>query len=255
MFHPVGQGRVSAEIVHQIERLILEGVLRPGDRLPAERDLAGEFGVSRPTLREALGKLEASGLLTARQGGGTYVADVMHSIFGEPIIGLFGKHEKATGDYLEFREGIEAQAARWAAQRATSADHEILTSIMQRMEAAHEKEDPDEEAQLDVELHIAVSDASHNIVMIQSLRSIYNLLEHGVFYNRYLLYGHKGGRDALLEQHRAIYDGVMARDPDRAEAAVRAHMKSVGAAWRESDAEAARNQTAERRLDRHNIRK
>ena len=66
MFHPVGQERVSSEIVHQIERLILEGVLRPGDRLPAERDLAGEFGVSRPTLREALALLEASGLLTAR---------------------------------------------------------------------------------------------------------------------------------------------------------------------------------------------
>lgn len=255
MFHPVGQERVSSEIVHQIERLILEGVLRPGDKLPAERDLAGEFGVSRPTLREALAVLEASGLLSARQGGGTYIANVMHSIFGEPIIGLFGKHEKATGDYLEFREGIEAQAARWAAQRATSADHEILTSIMQRMEAAHEIENPDQEALLDVELHIAVSDASHNIVMIQSLRSIYNLLEHGVFYNRYLLYGHKGGRDALLEQHRAIYDAVMARDPDRAEEAVRAHLKSVGAAWRESDAETLRIRTAEKRLNQHNSRK
>ncbi len=254
MFHPVGQERVSSEIVHQIERLILEGVLRPGDRLPGERDLAGEFGVSRPTLREALAALEASGLLTARQGGGTYIADVMNSIFGEPIIRLFGKHEKATGDYLEFREGIEAQAARWAAQRATSADHEILTSIMQRMEAAHEIENPDQEARLDVELHIAVSDASHNIVMIQSLRSIYNLLEHGVFYNRYLLYGHKGGRDALLEQHRAIYDGVMSREPDRAELAVRAHMKSVGAAWRESDAESQRLLTAEKRLNQHNTR-
>lgn len=254
MFHPVGQERVSSEIVHQIERLILEGVLRPGDRLPAERDLAGEFGVSRPTLREALAALETSGLLTARRGGGTYIGDVMNSIFGEPIIRLFGKHEKATGDYLEFREGIEAQAARWAAQRATSADHEILTSIMQHMEAAHEIENPDREAKLDVELHIAVSDASHNIVMIQSLRSIYNLLEHGVFYNRYLLYGHKGGRDALLEQHRAIYDGVMAHDPDRAEQAVRAHMKSVGAAWRESDAESLRISTAEKRLNQHNIR-
>ena len=255
MFHPVGQERVSSEIVHQIERLILEGVLRPGDKLPAERDLASEFGVSRPTLREALALLETSGLLSARQGGGTYVANVLNSIFAEPIIGLFGKHDKATGDYLEFREGIEAQAARWAALRATSADHQILTSIMQRMEAAHAREDPDEEARLDVELHIAVCDASHNIVMIQTLRSIYNLLEHGVFYNRHLLYRHKGGRDALLDQHRAIYTGVMARDPDRAELAVRAHMKSVGAAWRDSNAEAARMQTAERRLDQHNTRK
>jgi hypothetical protein len=64
-----------------------------------------------------------------------------------------------------------------------------------------------------VELHIAVSDASHNIVLIQSLRSIYNLLQHGVFYNRHLLYGYKSGRNDLLAQHRAIHDAVMARGP------------------------------------------
>ena len=250
MFQAVGQDRVSAEISHQIERLILEGVLRPGDKLPAERDLAGKFGVSRPTLREALAELEEAGLLVARQGGGTYVANVMRSMFAEPIVGLFGKHEKATEDYLEFRAGVEALAASWAAQRATRADREILTSIMQRMEAAHGAEDPHEEAQLDVELHIAVSDACHNVVMIQSLRSIYNLLEHGVFYNRHMLYGHKDGRDELLRQHRAIYDAVMARDPQAAAKSVKRHMAFVAAAWRESDAQERRNSTAGKRLER-----
>ncbi len=250
MFHPVGQDKVSDEIVHQIEQLVLEGVLRPGDQLPAERELAGQFGVSRPTLRQALAELEQAGLLVARQGGGTYVADVMRSVFAEPIIGLFGKHEKATADYLEFRAGIEAMAARWAAERATPADREILTAIMRRMEQAHELEDPGEEARLDVELHIAVSDASHNIVLIQSLRSIYNLLQHGVFYNRHLLYGFRNGREELLAQHRAIYNAVMARDPDGAEAAVRAHLDHVGRAWRDSDAEAQREMTAVKRLNR-----
>jgi GntR family transcriptional repressor for pyruvate dehydrogenase complex len=250
MFHPVGQDKVSGEIVEQIERLVLEGVLRPGDQLPAERDLAGQFGVSRPTLRQALAELEQSGLLVARQGGGTYVADVMRSVFAEPIIGLFGKHEKATADYLEFRAGIEAMAARWAAERATQADREIISSIMRNMEKAHSLEDADEEARLDVELHIAVSDASHNIVLIQSLRSIYNLLQHGVFYNRHLLYGFRNGRDELLAQHRAIHDAVMARDPDAAEAAVRRHIDYVGRAWRDSDAEAQRELTAAKRLSR-----
>jgi GntR family transcriptional repressor for pyruvate dehydrogenase complex len=250
MFHPVGQDKVSGEIVEQIERLVLEGVLRPGDQLPAERDLAGQFGVSRPTLRQALAELEQSGLLVARQGGGTYVADVMRSVFAEPIIGLFGKHEKATADYLEFRAGIEAMAARWAAERATQADREIIGSIMRNMEKAHSLEVADEEARLDVELHIAISDASHNIVLIQSLRSIYNLLQHGVFYNRHLLYGFRNGRDELLAQHRAIHDAVMARDPGAAEAAVRRHIDYVGRAWRDSDAEAQRELTAAKRLSR-----
>jgi GntR family transcriptional repressor for pyruvate dehydrogenase complex len=255
MFQPVTQARASASIIAQIEHLVLEGVLRPGDSLPAERDLADEFAVSRPTLREALSQLEKSGLLVAKQGGGTYIAEVMRSVFAEPIIGLFGKHHKATADYLEFRETIEAQAARWAAVRATAADREILTSIMQQMEAAHAGENPAEEARLDVELHIAVSDASHNIVMIQSLRSIYNLLKHGVFHNRHLLYGQKHGRDALLAQHRAIYEGVMSGDPDKADAAVRDHMKLVADAWRDSTAEAERAETAKKRLSQYRARK
>ncbi|MGB7205260.1 MAG: FCD domain-containing protein [Anderseniella sp.] len=255
MFQPVQQDRVSQGIVHQIEQLVLEGALRPGDALPAERDLAVQFNVSRPTLREALAQLEASGLLIARQGGGTFIANVMRSIFAEPIIGLFSRHEKATADYLEFRQEMETQAARWAAVRATDADREILTSIMEQMHAAHQDEDPAEEARLDVELHIAVSDASHNIVMTQTLRSIYNLLQHGVFHNRHLLYGHKGGREALLLQHKAIYDAVMARDPESAAQAVKAHMSAVAEAWRESDAVSRRSQIADRRLQQHKARK
>ena len=71
-----------------------------------------------------------------------------------------------------------------------------------------------------------------------------------MFYNRHLLYGFRNGRDELLAQHRAIYDAVMARDPDAAEAAVRAHLDYVGRAWRESDAEAQRELTAAKRLNR-----
>ena len=92
MFHPVGQQRVSSEIVHQIERLILEGVLRPGDKLPAERDLASEFGVSRPTLREALALLETSGLLSRAPGRRHLCGQCAQLDFPrKPIIGLFGK--------------------------------------------------------------------------------------------------------------------------------------------------------------------
>ena len=93
-----------------------------------------------------------------------------------------------------------------------------------------------------------------NLIMIQSLRSIYNLLQHGVFHNRHLLYGQKRGRDALLAQHRAIFDGVMSGDPDRAEQAVREHMKLVAEAWRGNALEAERAATAQKRLNRYLIR-
>ncbi|MCD8514136.1 MAG: GntR family transcriptional regulator, partial [Nitrincola sp.] len=87
----------------QIEEMILEGTFNPGQRLPPERELAARFEVSRPSLREALQKLIARGLLTSRQGGGTYVAENLGSGFSDPLMKLFETHPEAQYDLLEFR--------------------------------------------------------------------------------------------------------------------------------------------------------
>lgn len=249
IFEKVGHYRVADAVVRQLEALVLEGVLRPGDRLPPERELAEALDVSRPTLREALSVLEGEGLVTARQGGGTYVAGVTGSVFSEPMVRLFARHHEATRDYLEFRAEVESAAAGLAARRASPADRAILSRIVERMGEAHAAGDPDEEARLDVEFHIAISDASHNIVMIQTLRSIYNLLVHGVFQNRTMLFGRDDARNRLLEQHRAIYDAIIAGEPEAAATAARSHMVYVAAALAEVELARAREETADRRLD------
>jgi GntR family transcriptional repressor for pyruvate dehydrogenase complex len=250
LFTKVDHGKVAGEVVRQVETLVLEGVLRPGDRLPAERDLARILDISRPTLRQALAELEEKGLLEARHGGGTYVAQVMRSVFAEPIIGLFASHPRATGDYLEFRAEVEAVAARLAAERATPADKAILSRVIEAMHAAHELDDPAEEARLDVEFHIAIVDASHNIVLIQTLRSIYNLLVHGVFYNRTTLYRLPGGRQRLMGQHEAIFKAIMAADGAGASSAVHAHLDYVRQAMHDAECLDAREATALRRLQK-----
>jgi GntR family transcriptional repressor for pyruvate dehydrogenase complex len=223
LFTRVGHGKMAGEVVQQVETLVLEGVLRPGDRLPAERDLARMLDVSRPTLRQALAELEQEGLLEARQGGGTFIAPVMRSVFAEPIIGLF-------------------------AERATAADKEILSQVVETMHAAHGRGDASEEARLDVEFHIAIVDATHNIVLIQTLRSIYNLLVHGVFYNRSALYRLDGGRERLMAQHEAIYDAIMAADGAAAAAAIHAHLDYVRQAMHDVESLGVREATALRRL-------
>lgn len=252
MFQRIEQVKVSDAVVRQIEALILEGVLRPGDKLPPERELAKTLEVSRPSLRDALTELEERRLLTARQGGGTYVADVMGSVFAEPIVALFGKHEKATADYLEFRQQVEGIAAAYAAQRATAADRAILQEILGRMEAAHEQQNAELEAQLDVEFHSAIVDAGHNIVLIQTLRSIYALLKAGVFQTRQLLYENPGARDRLLEQHKAIYQAVCRGDADAAKNAAEEHMIFVIAARETAERAQSRQVTSERRLEHMN---
>ena len=107
IFSRIEHSRTADEVVEQIEVLILEGILRVGDKLPGERELARQFEVSRPILRDALKTLEGRGLLVTRHGGGTYVADVIGQVFTGPVMELISKHRKAIADYLEYRREVE----------------------------------------------------------------------------------------------------------------------------------------------------
>lgn len=234
-FTKIPAEKISTSIVRQIEELILQGVLRPGDRLPSERELAERMEVSRPTLRDALADLEGAGLVVARPGGGTFVADVLGSAFAPPLIALFASHDTALFDYIAFRRDVEGMAAAQAAVNATDADLQIIESVFDRFEAATAKRNQEEAGKIDAEFHMAVVEAAHNVVMTHMMRSLYGLLVNGVFYNRRIIYGLREGRDRLLEQHRAIRDGVLSRDPQAAREAVEAHMDFVSAALHEAD--------------------
>lgn len=224
------------EVVQQIEGLILEGVLSVGDRLPAERELARRFEVSRPILRDALKRLEARGLLATRPGGGTQVADVIGPVFSEPVRELIANHPKATADYLEYRREVEGVAAEYAALRATADDRALLAQIVARMDAAFHRDDFDEEVALDVEFHNAVGECAHNIILLHTLRSCYRLLADGVFYNRALIYHLlPGARQTLLAQHLAIHDAIARGDPAAAKAAAAEHITFVERATAEAE--------------------
>lgn len=234
-FHKINADKISYAVVRQVENLILQGVLRPGDRLPSERDLAEKMDVSRPTLREAFGTLEDRGLIVARPGGGTYVGDVLGSAFATPLIELFATHDAALFDYIAFRRDLEGLAAERAALRATDTDLQVIDSVYRRLEAAAEKNDATRTAEVDAEFHMAVVEAAHNIVMLHVMRSLYELLLRGVFYNRNVIYGLPEGRRQLMDQHRKIRDAMLARDPAAARDAVEEHMDFVEASLREAD--------------------
>ncbi len=252
VFRKIDHIRTADAAMHQIEELVLGGVLRPGDRLPAERDLAAEMDVSRPVLRDALKTLEQQGLLTSRQGGGTFVADIIGPVFSEPVVALIERHPKAISDYLEFRLDMESLAASHAAERATAADHEILRDLIDRMTAAFASDDLQLEAELDIEFHQAVSEAAHNVILLHSMRSCYRLLQNGVFFNRERLYSHPDAREHLLDQHRHIADRIIAGDAAGASAAAAAHIRFVRQAIEAGEEHAARSQIADIRLQRHN---
>ncbi|WP_430465185.1 FadR/GntR family transcriptional regulator [Tabrizicola sp.] len=226
-FQKIEAEKLSHSVVQQVELLILRGILRPGERLPSERELSERLGVSRPSLREAIAELQDRGLLIAKPNAGVFVADVLGSAFSPALIDLFSTHEDAVFDYVAFRRDMEGLAAERAAYFGSNTDLEVIDTIFRKMEAAHQKRDPTDEAELDANFHMAIIEASHNVVMLHMMRSMYDLLRQGVFYNRQMMFKNRTTRDLLLDQHRAINKGVQSRDPQAARAAVEAHMDYV----------------------------
>ena len=249
-FEKVTPEKLSTAVTRQIEKLILRGILRPGERLPAERELAEKLGVSRPSLREAVADLQAKGLLSTRAGAGVYVADVLGSAFAPALIRLFAEHDEAVFDYIGFRRDLEGLAACRAARLASDTDLRVIQTVMDKMEAAHRKTNPADEARLDAEFHMAIVEASHNVIMLHMMRSMFQLLREGVFYNRQVMFKQRTTRGALLDQHRAINAAIQARDPAAARAAVEAHLNYVERALSDQQ-KAERNEAIARQRYEH----
>ncbi len=248
-FRPVEPEKLSLAVVRQIEILILRGILRPGERLPSERELSERLGVSRPSLRDAIGTLQEAGLLTARPGAGVYVAEVLGSAFAPALTHLFARHDEAVFDYLSFRRDMEGLAAERAARLASDTDLKVVDTIFQKMEAEHSKRNAEEEGRLDAQFHMAIVEASHNVIMLHMMRSMYELLREGVFYNRQVMFKQRTTRTALLDQHRAINDALQARDPAAARIAIEAHLDYVERALRDQRKAERNEDIAQQRLD------
>lgn len=249
-FRPVEPEKLSTAVISQIEGLILRGILRPGERLPSERELSERLGVSRPSLREAVAALQEDGLLASKAGSGIYVADVLGSAFSPALTRLFARNDEAVFDYLSFRRDMEGLAAERAARLGSDTDLQVIDTIYQKMEKAHESLSADAEAQLDAEFHLAIIEASHNVIMLHMMRSMYQLLREGVFYNRQIMFKQRTTRDTLLIQHHKINVALQARDPIAARAAVVNHLNTVEKSLRD-DVKAQTNEAIARQRYEH----
>jgi GntR family transcriptional repressor for pyruvate dehydrogenase complex len=215
-----------AEVLAQLQAEITGGQYKLDERLPSESELCKKFGVSRPVVREALGSLQALGFTAAQPGIGTFVvSDRVRA----PL--LLGRYSPA--NVREVRRCIEIPAIRLAAERRTDRDIGELAAILARMEDA---DNPARRNQLDANFHIAIARASGNPLIVKIVEELRSVLEEHSLAAARAPYR----RRAAAEEHRAIYDAIVDRDPDAAAAAVEAHLVAAERSFAESDAKEAK---------------
>ncbi|WP_303290190.1 GntR family transcriptional regulator [Marinobacter sp. SS5-14b] len=247
--------RLADTIVEQLETMILEGTLQPGQRLPPERALAEQFGVSRPSLREAVQRLAAKGLLTSRQGGGNFVTDSLGASFSDPLIKLLENRPEAHRDLLEFRHTLEADCAFYAAQRATEVDKAHLTKAWQALDACYQapsRENIEQEGAADARFHMAIAEASHNVVLLHTMRNLFNLLKNDIVTNIGGMYSKQAAtRQGLIDQHQALFTAVVEGRADDARAIAGEHIQFVQKTISEHTENERRRERALRREESH----
>ncbi|MTJ79897.1 MAG: FCD domain-containing protein [Telmatospirillum sp.] len=247
VFQAVRPPRLSDAIADQIRDLIYEGALPPGTRLPSERELAERFDTSRPTIRAALTKLDQEGLLQVQRDG-LHVADPMADNAPTSLATMYEGHPERFDDYLEFRLIIEREATYYAALRATSVDRENITRCFERLMQLHEEADAGAEAQADADFHLAIYEACHNMTILHVVRGMSALLRNDVIHNRSRLHPRTGYHQLNGQQHRAIYEAIMAGSPDAARAAAHTHIALVREFLDEMQKATERLETSLRRM-------
>ncbi|MDE1947475.1 MAG: FCD domain-containing protein [Burkholderiales bacterium] len=240
--------RIADAIALQLEARILEGSLRPGDRLAPERDLAAELGVSRPALREAIQKLVSKGLLVTRHGVGTTVTDRLDAPFIDSWQEMLHTHPGLQGDMLEFRHMLEGQSAYLAAQRATDVDLERLAAAFAALESTYDSDDLKSNIDADVAFHQAIAEAAHNAMIGHLTASLLRVVHGHVSGNLVHLHTQPHEWEQIRSQHRAIWEAIRSRDANQASEAARAHIEFVRASMIESAKAEGRRQSALRRL-------
>ncbi|RUO33503.1 pyruvate dehydrogenase complex transcriptional repressor PdhR [Aliidiomarina sanyensis] len=222
----IAHTKLSDMIVSQMERMIVDGTWAAGERLPAERELAVRFAVSRPSLREAIQKLEAKGLLTRRQGGGTYVRGGLATEVTDPLFELLARHPESQFDLLEFRHALEGVSAFYAAMRGTDTD---LQRIEHSFAAIQQVRTESVEAQADalMTFYTSIAEASHNVVLLHLVRGMRGLLQQNMRRNLEVLLERSDVRDQLHIHRKAIVDAISAREPEQARDACHAHLAYI----------------------------
>ncbi len=223
VFGPFSRDMLPERIAARLMTLIAERQLRPGDRLPPERELAAAMQVSRPSLREALRALAMVNIVEIRQGSGTYISSLKPELLVEHLDLVFALDDSTFAELLEARQMLEPGIAAAAARRATEEDLARLRACIERAAAA--ADDPDAFLAADLELHDTITAAAHNRIIARFMASLGRL---GMA-SRGRTVALPGVRARSLQDHRALVDALERRDEAAAARIMREHLEQIRA--------------------------
>lgn len=223
MYKVIQTSRLYEQIVQQIEASILKGALKPGDQLPAERDLAQQFGVSRTAVREAVKTLREKGLVEALHGRGTFVKDGTSQAVRQSLDLMIKIGQSDGSSHLaEVREILEPEIAALAATRIEEQHLTMMREAFAVMEHSR-KDDPEAFSEGDLDFHLALAEAAANPLILSLLDSIVGLLRE----QRMKIFYVEGGPERGQYHHQRILEAVENRNAERARVAMRAHLRQV----------------------------
>jgi len=222
VYRAVKTSRLFEQIVQQVEESITKGQLKPGDQLPAERDLAQRFGVSRTAVREAVKTLREKGLVEAYSGRGTFVTNgTSHAIRQSLDLMIRFNQQEGSANLAELRQVLEPEIAGLAAFRI----EEQLLSTMREAVAIMDRnlDDPDAYVEADLDFHLALAEAAGNPLILSLLDSIVGLLRE----QRTRIFDVDGGPERGQFHHKRILAAIERRNPEAAREAMRSHLEQV----------------------------
>ena len=247
-YQRIRQPKLSDVIEQELERLIVEGTLAPGQQLPPERELAKQFDVSRPSIREAIQRLEAKRLLTRRQGGGTFVSENIWKSFSDPLLNLLSSHSETQLDLLESRHAMEGISAYFAALRGTDEDFARIQACQEKIHGAQDKGDIEAESAAVMAFLIALTEAAHNVVLLHIVRSLAPLLEQNVLENLKLLHRRKDVVEKVSIHRANIVDAIVSGQPEQAREMSHSHLAYIEETLMDLTKEESRRERSLRRI-------
>lgn len=223
LFSPIKPRKLSDEVYRQIVSLISSGELKPGDKIPSERELAADLGISRQSIREALNRAEVMRLIEVRQGEGSFILSSVNESLKPPLTLIMEKEAQRIFDFLEIRKLVEGWCAEKAAVEATGDELENMEEILDKMKKVAAK-DKQWEA-MDLELHLSFAKATHNVIAVHIMEALKSNFRPFFRFAKSMPSSER--IDVLWQHHYEIFAAIRQKDPESAKKKVIAHLNFI----------------------------